>query len=96
MIRLDLDVVQGAADDAGAVASDFASSDTSASSASDSCGHDGLAGVIDDFASKWDRRRGEFAENLTTVSEALEAISTSFRELDATFAESVEIDESVV
>lgn len=86
LIRLDLAAIGSAADDARSIRREFDDSDDSASEAAAACGHRDLASTVERFASTWDDRRRDFAENLGTLGSALQGIEQTFAELDRSLA----------
>jgi ABC-type transporter Mla subunit MlaD len=88
LIRLDLSVVSDAASQARTVKRTFDASDDSAHTAASACGHDGLAETVERFASTWDDRRRDFADNLDKLAGALGDIEQAFRELDLSLSTS--------
>jgi len=88
LIRLDLTVVSDAATQARTVKRTFDASDDSAHAAAAACGHDGLADTVERFASTWDDRRRDFADNLEKLAGALGDIEQAFNDLDRSLATS--------
>ncbi|WP_156891483.1 hypothetical protein [Agromyces subbeticus] len=88
MIRLDLAAIGDAAADARSIRREFDESDDTSRQAAAACGHAGLAGTVERFASTWDDRRSGFAENLGKLGGALQGIEQAFTELDRSLATS--------
>ncbi|MET4158750.1 hypothetical protein [Agromyces sp. PvR057] len=86
LVRLDLAAIGGAASDARAIKRVFDESDDSARAAAGAAGHPDLAHAIDRFASTWDDRRQDFAENLGTLAGVLTEIDRAFTEIDRSLA----------
>jgi len=72
------------------VRSEFSSAEHFASQTADLTGHDGLAGVVRDFAVKWSLRREELLAELQTIADAAESIRDTMRELDIELADAAE------
>jgi hypothetical protein len=88
LIQLDLTTIGAAAEQARSITRTFDESDDSAQRAAEACGHDELADTVERFASTWDDRRRDFAENLDALARALEGITRAFAELDRSLATS--------
>lgn len=72
------------------VQGEFSSAEQFASQTADLTGHDRLADVVRDFATKWSLRREELLEELQTIADAAESIRDTMRELDLELADAAE------
>lgn len=81
-IRIDLDAVRDAGEKVATVLSRLDGAGDETRTLPDAAGHSTVSGALGDFRDKWSIRKGELVEELTFVSNALTAISDTFRELD--------------
>jgi len=86
LVSLDLSAIGGAASDARAIKRVFDESEHTAQAAADAAGHPDLAHAIERFASTWDDRRQDFAENLGKLAGVLTEIDRAFTEIDRSLA----------
>lgn len=86
MVSLDLSAIGGAASDARTIKRVFEQSEHTAQAAAEAAGHADLAHAIERFASTWDDRRRDFAENLGRLAGVLSEIDRAFTELDRSLA----------
>lgn len=55
-------------------------------------GHDGLASKVNEFADDWDINRGRMIEELSAISDTLQAIVDTFSDFDQRAADELEAD----
>lgn len=85
-LRVDTAQVRDLATDLGTVHRELTGADDNSRTVADAVGHDGLADSLRRFATAWDDRRREIADQLTDLREAAGAIADSFDETDSELA----------
>lgn len=81
-IRLDYDVLRGAATNLDTVASQLEASDDTSAAAAEASGHERLAGELREFAGNWDDTRRRFARAAADLAAKLDDIREAFEALD--------------
>ena len=64
------------------VRTDFETADSSAQLTAEACGHARLAAKVTSFATNWNDRRAQLAQQITELGEALSTIDQTFAEVD--------------
>ena len=73
-LDIDLDDLESLVSTLGVVRTEFDSAEQFATTVADLVGHDGLAGVVRDFATQWNLRRSELLEELDYLAAATTSI----------------------
>lgn len=81
-LQIDLDQLETLMANMKVVRSDFEGAEQFSQTVADLVGHDGLAGVVRDFASQWNMRRAELLEELDFIAQATKSIHDTMVELD--------------
>jgi hypothetical protein len=89
-IRIDFDRLDRAHSRLRSVIGDFESASQVQAHLAGATGHPRLIGVVDDFRSAWSVRRGQLAEELHFIDDAVQAISETFKALDESLADQAE------
>lgn len=82
-IRIDYTRLDAAHSRLTTVISDFDSAGGVNAHLSEATGHPYLSGVVEDFRSSWEIRRGQLTEELRFINESVQAIHDTFQDLDA-------------
>lgn len=64
------------------VRTDFETAGSSVQLAAEACGHARLAAKVTSFATNWNDRRAQLAQQITELGEALSTIDRTFTEVD--------------
>jgi len=86
-VKIDLDALAVAAAHARSLATEFEQAEQLARDLGSLTGHGGLAGKIEEFGGKWDVAREDLRDSLGSLSDFMQAIVETFRDLDQTMAE---------
>lgn len=89
-IRIDLDRLETTHSDVVKVVSSFTSTEQLGSAAANAAGHPNVEFALHEFVDGWSVRRGELAEELQFIADALKAIHDTFVELDTELADKAE------
>lgn len=89
-LSIDMDALRTLKDDLKAITSELENADGNAQAAADATGHDELRDRVNDFADKWEIKRGEMLENVKKLSDIITQIVDTFTEVDAELAKSLE------
>jgi hypothetical protein len=81
-LSIDLERLEALQADMRVVRKEFDEAEEFSQTVADLVGHDRLAGVVRDFASKWNLRRAELLEELDYLAEAAKTIRDTMIELD--------------
>lgn len=93
-LTVDILLLDAAGIDIARIHSEFTGATARADSLSDAVGHAGLAERVEAFASSWDKRRSELAEQLDTVRKHLDTVVEGFRTTDEELAKALTTQES--
>ncbi|MFI9486381.1 hypothetical protein ACIG47_08305 [Promicromonospora sp. NPDC052451] len=93
-LRVDLDAVRELGSSLSVVAGEFENANANSDRIAGAVGHEGLAGVVRDFAHKWDDTRGKMTENLRKLAEASTQVAQAFTDIDRDLARAMEGDEA--
>jgi len=86
-LEIDFELLDALIGDIAAVRAEFEAAERFAEQTADLTGHDRLAGVVRDFATKWNLRREGLLTELQTIADAAESIRDTMRELDLELAD---------
>ncbi|HEV6953754.1 MAG TPA: type VII secretion target [Promicromonospora sp.] len=89
-LRVDLDAVRELGSSLTVVADEFEGANANSDRIAGAVGHEGLAGVVRDFAHKWDDTRGKMTENLRKLAEASTQVAQAFTEVDSELGKALE------
>ncbi|MFC6510575.1 hypothetical protein ACFQBY_22255 [Promicromonospora citrea] len=89
-LRVDLDAVRELGSSLTVVADEFEGANANSDRIAGAVGHEGLAGVVRDFAHKWDDTRGKMTENLRKLAEASTQVAQAFTEVDSELGKAME------
>jgi uncharacterized protein YukE len=89
-LRVDLEAVRELGSSLTTVADEFENANANSSRIADAVGHEGLAGVVRDFAHAWDDTRAKMTENLRMLADASTAVADAFTDVDADLAKGIE------
>lgn len=89
-LDIDLDDLEALVGVLAVVRREFDGAEQFATTVADLVGHDGLAGVVRDFATQWNLRRSELLEELDYLAEATTSIRDTMIELDLELGEVME------
>lgn len=93
-LRVDLDAVRELGSSLTVVANEFEDANANSDRIAGAVGHEGLAGVVRDFAHKWDDTRGKMTENLRKLADASTAVAQAFTDIDTDLAKAMEGDDA--
>ncbi|CAM3904159.1 hypothetical protein [Isoptericola cucumis] len=88
-LRVDLDAVTELGSSLTTVADEFENATTKSDRIADAVGHEGLAGVVRDFASSWDDTREKMTENLRLLADASVQVAQAFTDIDSDLADGI-------
>jgi hypothetical protein len=91
-LRVDLDAVRELGASLTTVANEFENANANSDRIADAVGHEGLSGVVRDFAHKWDDTRAKMTENLRKLAEASTQVAQAFTDIDTQLGKSLEGD----
>ena len=89
-IRIDLSAFESMVQKMATIKNGFDSAESFSSQVAGTTGHDGLAGKVDDFATKWNIHRSRIEKELAFVHDAVKSIHDTFVELDERLAAQLE------
>lgn len=89
-LSIDMDQLRTLKDDLKAISSELEDADSNAEAAAKATGHDDLRDRVNDFADKWEIKRGEMLENVKKLSDIIAQIADTFSEIDSELAKSLE------
>jgi hypothetical protein len=89
-LSIDMDQLTTLKEDLKAITDELENADANARSAADATGHDGLRDRVNDFADKWEIKRGEMLENVKKLSDIITQIADTFTEIDTELAKALE------
>lgn len=89
-LSIDMDQLATLKEDLRAISDELENADANAQAAADATGHDALRDRVNDFADKWEIKRGEMLENVKKLSDIIAQIAETFTEIDAELAKSLE------
>ena len=88
-LRVDLDAVRELGSSLTTVANEFENANANSDRIADAVGHDGLSGVVRDFAHKWDDTRAKMTENLRMLADSSTAVADAFTDVDTDLAKGI-------
>jgi uncharacterized protein YukE len=91
-LKMDLDAVRELGTSLTTVANEFENANANSNRIADAVGHDGLAGIVRDFAHKWDDTREKMTENLRKLADASTQVAQAFTDIDSQLGKSLEGD----
>ena len=89
-LSIDMDQLTALKDDLKAITSELENADGNAQAAADSTGHDELRDRVNEFADKWEIKRGEMLENVKKLSDIITQIVDTFKEIDSGLGKALE------
>ncbi|MFI6428354.1 MULTISPECIES: hypothetical protein [unclassified Promicromonospora] len=89
-LSIDMEQLTALKDDLKAITSELENADGNAQAAADATGHDELRDRVNDFADKWEIKRGEMLENVKKLSDIITQIVDTFKEIDAGLGKALE------
>ncbi|MFD2794733.1 hypothetical protein ACFS27_14335 [Promicromonospora vindobonensis] len=81
-LKVDLDAVRELGSSLTTVANEFENANANSDRIAGAVGHEGLAGVVRDFAHKWDDTREKMTENLKMLAESSTQVADAFTQVD--------------
>lgn len=72
------------------ITSELENADANAQSAADATGHDELRDRVNEFADKWEIKRGEMLENVKKLSDIIGQIADTFKQIDTELGKALE------
>jgi hypothetical protein len=91
-LRMDLDAVRTLGDSLSVVAGEFEDAGVRSDRIADAVGHEGLAGVVRDFASSWDDTRARMTQNLRLLADSSTQVAQAFTDVDRDLARGIQGD----
>lgn len=95
-LRVDLDAVRELGSSLTVVAAEFETANANSDRIADAVGHEGLAGVVRDFARSWDDTRAKMTENLRMLADSSSAVADAFTDIDTDLAQAIEGEDAPV
>lgn len=89
-LSIDMDQLTTLKEDLKAITDELENADSNAQAAAEATGHDGLRDRVNEFADKWEIKRGEMLENVKKLSDIIAQIADTFTEIDTELAKSLE------
>lgn len=89
-LKVDLDAVRELGSSLTTVANEFENANANSNRIADAVGHEGLAGVVRDFAHKWDDTREKMTANLKMLAESSTQVAEAFTQIDGDLAKGLE------
>lgn len=89
-LSIDMDQLRTLKDDLKAISSELEDADSNAEAAAKATGHDDLRDRVNDFADKWEIKRGEMLTNVKKLSGIITQIAEAFDQVDAGLAKALE------
>ncbi|GGM33727.1 hypothetical protein ACFQBY_07355 [Promicromonospora citrea] len=89
-LSIDMEQLRKLSDDLKAISNELEHADGNAKDAAEATGHDELRDRVNDFADKWEIKRGEMLENVKKLSGIITSISEAFSEVDTGLAKALE------
>ncbi|GAB6938659.1 hypothetical protein ACQP60_00040 [Isoptericola variabilis] len=89
-LSIDMEQLRTLKDDLKSISSELENADSHAQDAAEATGHDELRDRVNDFADKWEIKRGEMLENVKKLSDIIAQIADTFTEIDSELAKSLE------
>lgn len=89
-LNVDLDAVRELGSSLTTVANEFENANANSDRIAGAVGHEGLAGVVRDFAHKWDDTREKMTENLKMLAESSTQVADAFTQVDGDLAKGLE------
>ncbi len=89
-IRIDLSAFESMVKKMAVIEKGFTDTEAFSQDVAATTGHAGLAGKVDDFATKWNIHRDRIERELTFVHDAVKSIHDTFVELDERLAAQLE------
>jgi hypothetical protein len=93
-LKVDLDAVRELGSSLTTVANEFENANANSDRIAGAVGHEGLAGVVRDFAHKWDDTREKMTENLRMLADSSTQVAEAFTDIDQQLADGVTGDGS--
>jgi len=87
---LDMKLLDQLRDDLTAVVSEFQNADSFSDAVAAATGHDDLAGHVESFAHKWNKKRADMTKSVENLQKAVEAITAGFTNVDKGLAKALE------
>lgn len=91
-LRVDLDAVRELGSSLTVVANEFENANANSDRIAEAVGHSGLAGVVRDFAHKWDDTREKMTANLRMLADSSTQVAQAFTDVDTDLAKAMEGD----
>jgi len=89
-LSIDMDQLTTLRDDLKSITSELENADGNAQAAADATGHDELRDRVNEFADKWEIKRGEMLENVKKLSGIITSIVDTFKEIDQGLGKALE------
>ncbi|MFC8799357.1 hypothetical protein ACFT2C_16605 [Promicromonospora sp. NPDC057138] len=89
-LSIDMEQLTALKDDLKKITSELENADGNAQAAADATGHDDLRDRVNDFADKWEIKRGEMLENVKKLSDIITQIVDTFKEIDSGLGKALE------
>lgn len=89
-LSIDMDQLTTLKDDLKAITSELENADGNAQAAADATGDDELRDRVNDFADKWELKRGEMLENVKKLSDIITQIVDTFKQVDTELGKALE------
>ncbi|GAB2478459.1 hypothetical protein GCM10027063_19900 [Promicromonospora xylanilytica] len=88
-LKVDLDAVRELGSSLTTVANEFENANANSDRIAGAVGHEGLSGVVRDFAHKWDDTRGKMTDNLRKLADASTQVADAFTQVDGDLAKGI-------
>lgn len=89
-LSIDMDQLTTLKEDLKAITSELENADGNAQDAADATGHDELRDRVNEFADKWEIKRGEMLENVKKLSGIITTIVDTFTQIDTDLGKALE------
>ncbi|WP_275006232.1 hypothetical protein [Promicromonospora iranensis] len=89
-LSIDMDQLTTLKDDLKAITSELENADGNAQAAADATGDDELRDRVNEFADKWEIKRGEMLENVKKLSDIITQIVDTFKQIDTELGKALE------
>ncbi|GAB2500803.1 hypothetical protein GCM10027063_45490 [Promicromonospora xylanilytica] len=89
-LSIDMNQLLTLSEDLKSITSELENADGNAQGVADATGHDELRDRVNEFADKWEIKRGEMLENVKKLSGIISQIAEAFDEVDTGLAKALE------
>lgn len=89
-LQVNTDTLGDLASSLGRIHRTLASASTDSNSLADLIPHERLAGVVNDFADQWDRRRAELTEQIDVLKQKARGTADAFEDVDNELGDAVD------